>query len=107
MLVAYAEEAIQNVVMLSQDWPTSLDHEDYAKQLHEIRKQGFATSYEEREPGAAAVSAPIFDRDGKIVAALSISGPVSRLTQEKLLELGEPVVKAARQMGMMVPTWRR
>lgn len=107
VLVAYAEEAIQNVVMLSSEFPASLDREEYANQLHEIRKQGFATSYEEREPGAAAVSAPIFDRDGKIVAALSISGPVSRLTQEKLLELGEPIVNAARQMGMMVPTWRR
>lgn len=107
VLVAYADEEIRSDVLSSPDWPATLDREDYVRQLHTITQQGFATSYEEREPGAAAVSAPIFDRDGKIVAALSISGPVSRLTREKLMELGEPVVNAARQMGMMVPTWRR
>lgn len=106
VLVAYADDAIQNRVLLSPDWPASLDRDEFARQLSQIRKQGFATSYEERELGAASVSAPIFDRDGAIVAALSISGPVSRLTEQKLVELGEPVVKVARQMGMMVPNWR-
>lgn len=106
VLVAYAEEAFQKKVLLSSDWPATLDRDEFVRQLSQIRKQGFATSYEERELGAASVSAPIFDRDGRIVAALSISGPVSRLTEQKLVELGESVVKVARQMGMMVPNLR-
>ncbi|MED4956904.1 IclR family transcriptional regulator C-terminal domain-containing protein, partial [Paenibacillus macerans] len=43
-----------------------------------------------------------FDRSGKIAAALSVSGPVSRLTPERLEEYGPVLIEAAREMGMMI-----
>lgn len=102
VLVAYAEEAIVRAVLDSPDWPAAVDRAAYEAQLEEIRRVGYATSYEEREPGAAAVAAPIFDRSGRIAAALSVSGPVSRLSPETLVEFAPILIEKARDMGMMI-----
>ncbi|RCX16217.1 IclR family transcriptional regulator [Fontibacillus phaseoli] len=104
VLVAYEEEAVIRAVLEVADWPAAVDRNAYVAQLQEIRKLGYATSYEEREPGAAAVSAPIFDRTGKIAAALSVSGPVSRLSPQTLKEFAPVLIEAAREMGMMIHT---
>ncbi|MCA1296468.1 IclR family transcriptional regulator [Paenibacillus sp. alder61] len=104
VLVAYAEDAVLRAVLDSPDWPTAVDREAYMSQLEEIRRAGYATSYEEREPGAAAVAAPIFDRNGRVAAALSVSGPVSRLSPQTLEKMAPVLIEAAREMGMMIHT---
>lgn len=104
VLVAYAEEDDVRAVLDSPEWPATVDRSAYVAQLEEIRRLGYATSYEEREPGAAAVSAPIFDRTGKIAAALSVSGPVSRLSPQTLEDFAPVLIEAAREMGMMIHT---
>lgn len=53
-------------------------------------------SVEEREPGVASVSAAVLDTDGHIVAAVSLSGPVERLTRSPLRRFGSDVEHAAR-----------
>ena len=52
-----------------------------------IRSRGYATSIDELEVGLSALSAPVLDTDGTAIAALSISGPTSRLTAERIEEL--------------------
>ncbi|MEY4900026.1 MAG: hypothetical protein RI895_448 [Actinomycetota bacterium] len=52
-----------------------------ASDLSGVRRRGWAQSLGEREPGVASVSAPIRGANGKIVAAVSISGPIERLTR--------------------------
>jgi DNA-binding IclR family transcriptional regulator len=52
-----------------------------------IRSRGYATSIDELEVGLSALAAPVFSPDGSTVAALSISGPSSRLTAERIEEL--------------------
>ena len=49
----------------------------------------------EREPGVASVSAPVPAPDGSIVAAVSVSGPIERLTRQPGRRFGEAVVNAA------------
>jgi IclR family transcriptional regulator, acetate operon repressor len=66
--------------------------------LHELataRERGFALDDEEREAGVCCVAAPIFDRFGRCVAALSISGPTTRMSRARALALGPQVRKAA------------
>lgn len=104
VLVAYSGEEVLQAVLNSPDWPVSIDRDSYVAQLEDIRKQGYATSYEEREQGASSVAAPVFDRKGKLAAALSVSGPVSRLTRERLAEYGPILIEAAREMGVMMPS---
>ncbi|GGA50101.1 IclR family transcriptional regulator [Paenibacillus physcomitrellae] len=103
VLVAFEEDAFIDALLSSPDWPVSVDRDQYRAQLEQIRKQGYATSYEEREPGASAVAAPIFGRSGQLAAALSVSGPVSRLNRDNLEELGPVLAEAAREMGYMLP----
>jgi hypothetical protein len=47
--------------------------------LAEVRRRGWAQSAAEREPGVASVSAPVRDRAGAVVAAVSVSGPIDRM----------------------------
>jgi len=56
---------------------------------------GWAASVEEREAGVASVSAPVKASDGSIVAAVSISGPVDRMTRQPGKRFGALVVGAA------------
>ena len=47
-----------------------------------VGADGWIESVEEREAGVASVSAPVVGRDGDVLAAVSISGPVERLSRE-------------------------
>jgi len=102
VLVAYAEPEVRQAVLQDPLWPESIDQTAYIDQLEQIRRLGYATSVEERELGAAAVSAPIFNRNGKLVAAIAVSGPSNRLTSEKMKEYAVPLLEAAVRMGKMV-----
>jgi DNA-binding IclR family transcriptional regulator len=63
-------------------------------ELAAVRSRGWAASVAEREPGVASVSAPVL-RDGVLLAALCVSGPVSRLGQAPGRKLSAAVVEAA------------
>ena len=52
-----------------------------AADLAEVRRRGWAHSLAQREPGVASVSVPVRDADGLVIAAVSISGPIERLTR--------------------------
>jgi IclR family KDG regulon transcriptional repressor len=102
VLLAYAGEAVQDQVLNAANASYGLDRNTLVQMLEETRKLGYATSIEEREPGAAAVSAPIFSRDGKLMASLAVSGPANRLTQSKMLEHVPLIMEAAHRMGTML-----
>jgi len=102
VLLAFAEPGVRGIVMADPAWPTLLDPDAFGEQLDEIVAAGYATSFEEREPGAAAVSAPIFNRSGKLVAALSVSGPSNRLTPDRMHEYAPAIIEAAHRMGTIM-----
>jgi DNA-binding IclR family transcriptional regulator len=58
----------------------------------------WVASVEEREEGVASVSAPVHDTRGAVVAAVSVSGPLQRLTRRPGQKYGELVSQAARQV---------
>lgn len=58
-------------------------------------QEGWIQSIGEREAGVASVSAPVTTADGGIVAALSVSGPIERLTRQPGNRFGDAVVAAA------------
>jgi DNA-binding IclR family transcriptional regulator len=61
-----------------------------------------AESVEEREPGVASVSAAVRDRRGQIIAAVSLSGPVERLTRQPSQRFGRDVAEAAKSVTAAV-----
>ncbi|HEV3352309.1 MAG TPA: IclR family transcriptional regulator [Acidimicrobiales bacterium] len=58
-------------------------------------KRGWAESVEERQKGVASVSAPVYE-DGRLVAAVSVSGPVERTSRAPGRRYAKAVVEAAR-----------
>jgi len=79
------------------------DPEALRRELLTIRQQGFAVDDEELMTGIRCVAAPIFSRHGQVVAALSVSGPSTRLTLERLKELGPEVIERARRISQILP----
>jgi DNA-binding IclR family transcriptional regulator len=67
--------------------------------LSEVRRRGWAHSVAERESGVASVSAPIRTRDGRVVAAVSVSGPLERLTRSPGRLHAEAVCAAAAELA--------
>jgi DNA-binding IclR family transcriptional regulator len=79
-------------------WSPDGGHRVPAAELATIRGRGWAASVAEREPGVASVSAPVL-RDGVLLAALCVSGPVSRLGQAPGRKLSPIVVAAAAELS--------
>ncbi|MEI6404586.1 MAG: IclR family transcriptional regulator [Actinomycetes bacterium] len=70
--------------------------------LSGIRRRGWAQSIGEREAGIASVSAPITGAGGKVLAAVSISGPIERLTRTPGRMHGPAVVAAAAKISELL-----
>jgi IclR family acetate operon transcriptional repressor len=68
------------------------------RELRQIRDRGWADSAEERQSGAAAVAAPVFDSANAPVAVISVGGPVGRFAEVKD-DCVTKVVAAARQLS--------
>ena len=67
-----------------------------------IDKRGWIQSIGEREAGVASVSAPVVNAQGIVVAAISVSGPIERLSRKPGERHGIAVVKAAKDLAMLL-----
>ena len=78
-----------------------------AASLAPVRRGGWAASVAEREAGVASVSAPVRGQGGKIIAAVSVSGPIERLTRSPgrlhaaaVVAAGEKITAALRRSAL-------
>lgn len=69
------------------------------RSLAEVRRRGWAQSVGEREAGVASVSAPVRDRSGAVVAAMSVSGPIERIGRRPGVALAPRVLAAAAALS--------
>lgn len=67
--------------------------------LDEIRRNGFHVSIAERDVDVAAVSAPVFDQQGAVIASVSASGPAEHNHRAGLEALVPEVRRAAQAVG--------
>src|SRR5262245_6911990 len=89
-------------VFLAWGPPPDEDVEDIRRSIATTRRRGWADSYGEREAGVASVSAPIFGPHGQLLAAISVSGPRSRLAPLQAKRYGPAVVDAAKQVERLL-----
>lgn len=80
--------------------PHTLTPHNLKEGLAQIRKQGFSFDDEEHALGLRCVAACIFDEHREAFAAISISGPVSRITDDRVIELGALVIHAAKEISL-------
>jgi DNA-binding IclR family transcriptional regulator len=106
VLLAFADEDVQRqeLELATSDrktWPNA-PGVDLAEQLERVRRVGWATSIAEREDGVAAVASTVMDSTARVVAALCISGPTTRLRQQRLDEMSAPLLAAADELSRLL-----
>ena len=62
------------------------------------RARGYAIDGEERNLGMRCIAGPVFDIHGEAIAGISVSGPTSRIDEDKIAELSKAVVAAASEL---------
>lgn len=78
---------------------TITDADRLREMLARIRQEGYAVGQEELEEGLNAVAAPVRDHQGRVVAAVSVSGPSYRVSPERFPELAEQVREGGRRIS--------
>jgi DNA-binding IclR family transcriptional regulator len=88
VLLAFSPESVIEALLkagLHQYTPnTIISRDQLVAELAKIRLDGHAIADQELEIGLFAVAAPIFDREGQVIAAVSSSGPRERIAKENL-----------------------
>lgn len=72
------------------------------EQLDQIREQRWATSIGEREEGVSAAATPIVDSRDRVVAALCISAPTTRLGESRFGEMRRPLETSASEVSALL-----
>jgi DNA-binding IclR family transcriptional regulator len=74
---------------------TITDLDALERELERIRERGYAIDDEEYDEGLRCIGAGVRDHTGRVVSALGIGGPVTRITPERVEELARLVMAAA------------
>ena len=108
LLLAFADEPILRSELrrarTDRDQMPNAPGEDLEAQLAVIRRERWATSVGEREEGVSAAATAIVDSRQRVVAALCVSAPTTRLSQARLLELREPLEASAAEVSRLLQT---
>jgi DNA-binding IclR family transcriptional regulator len=68
-------------------------------ELIKISRQGYAVDDQESTPGVRCVAAPVFETANRVVAAISISGPITRIGNRQMPALAASILKASQTIS--------
>ncbi|HEY8425745.1 MAG TPA: IclR family transcriptional regulator [Limnochordales bacterium] len=89
------EAILQRTRLLPRTPQTITTVEALRQDLAATRARGFAVDNVENEEGIRCVGAPVFGHGGRVVASVSVSGPIFSVTPDRVDELGRAVVETA------------
>lgn len=78
---------------------TITDLEFLLSHLESVRQLGYALDNEEFDPCVCCIAVPVYDLRNRVVAAMGISGPATRLTPHRLPDLIDIVVETGRELS--------
>jgi len=100
---ATARELLGRRGMAARTSRTTTELDELLRQLDEIAETGLAVDIGEWDDGLTCIAAPIFDRGGKVTAALGVSGPSWRLSEQRFDEvfrlLARNAAEVSRELG--------
>lgn len=107
VLLAYLPEKVRRGIIFGKPLEkftpdTITDPEELEADLEKIRHDGYAVSLGERESGTFSVVVPVLGKKGKIVASLTISGPIFRLTEQQKRKNIEAALESAAEISLML-----
>ncbi len=94
------ERALSGIVFQRATPKTISNMVQLRAELDEVRRQGYAVDNEEALLGCRCVSAPILNSEKVAIGALSVSGPVTRVTPTQVAVLAKEVRAAARDVSV-------
>jgi len=102
-LLAVADAAASEKLMAAMDLHRETAHtlvtlQDLKRDLDKVRAHGYAVDNEEIVVGLRCVAAVIYDEHSSPLAALSVSGPTARITEQRIPVLGEAVAGIAAEI---------
>ncbi|NLC63804.1 MAG: IclR family transcriptional regulator [Thermoanaerobacterales bacterium] len=108
-ILAYSDEKyVEKIIsqgLIRRTPNTITDPGELKRCLSQIRSNGYSIDDEENEEGIRCIGAPIFGHAGKVIGAISVSGPIMTVTKEKTQILAEKVKKCAEQISIRMG-WR-
>lgn len=106
VLLAYCKQNCLTKVLdekLESYTPNTIsDKSKLKEELEKIKRQGYAFDKEEAEVGLNCVAVPVKDHTDKVVATIGISAPVSRVSEEKLVEIKDRAVEIAKELSAVL-----
>ncbi|WP_372491981.1 IclR family transcriptional regulator [Kineosporia corallincola] len=111
VLLAHAEEPVRKSVLaaglerLTDN--TRTDADQFLRELAEVAERGWASTNEELEVGLTAVAAPIRDGAGRVIAAVSASGPSFRLTPDSFGHVAGKLIEGGAEISARLGFYRR
>ena len=78
---------------------TITDKRELEKELNKVKEQGFALDIGENEKDVRCIAAPIRNYQGKVIAAISISGPAFRIDKKVQNNLKEALVETSEKIS--------
>lgn len=105
MLAFYPEETWTTYVpekLAPRTHRTITTREALWQELRTTKERGYSLDEGENEIGACCVGAPLFDRQGRVVAAVSLSAPSSRLQGTFILEAAKAVMSTAEAISQRI-----
>jgi DNA-binding IclR family transcriptional regulator len=78
---------------------TIADGPRFRKELAKVHRQGYALDDQEAELGARCVAAPILNETGKAIAAISVSGPQTRIGRDKIHAFATSIENGAKEIS--------
>ncbi len=81
---------------------TIVTEEAFFQELEQVRRVGYALDNEENELGVRCIAAAIPDYSGRATYAISVSAPLTRMTDERIAALREPVLAARNEIAALL-----
>jgi DNA-binding IclR family transcriptional regulator len=99
VFLAFGAAELPDGALASLTPATVTDRSRLTRELEAVRDQGYATLVDELEAGLSAVAAPVRDRGGTVIAALSASGASLRLAPQRLRLLGRVALEQSHALS--------
>ena len=101
-LLAYAPDDLVTQIsghLQAHTSKTILTPHDLRKELEDVRRRGYAVNRGEWRDGVCGVAAPIWDTEGRVCAAIGVSGPADQFGQRNLKKFKTAVAEVAWQIS--------
>jgi len=108
LLTSFSDDQFDQLIR-EHGLPRATDHtivnsEQLRKEVAKVGERGYALDDEEAERGGRCIAAPILNENDEVIAALSITGPTSRIRVERVEEYAEVVKRVSQRVGEALST---